>query len=195
MIDRRLLFAVAVVLIAVTASAQRRVNAHAPVDLQNAASLIKEWAKVRAAEGVLVCRLQAVLKTLTEIDNGMDPAQPNVSVARAIERLATADRLTPKDPSSAVSFQLSALLITAKQIFDPHRTPDIPVQRERFHREVLEPASRLVTPEVISFVERTQQLDVALQAVSQAQSDMSALTVHAIHGDCPPGSERDLHFE
>src|ERR1019366_9841630 len=128
-----------------------------------------------------------------QVDNAMDPMQPNVSASKAADLLEGAGRIVPPD-NDPVSFQLRSLMITAKQIFDPHVSPNIPAQRERFHREVLEPAARIVTPEVIAFVERAQQIDIALQAVSQAQSDMSALIVHAIHGDCGTAG-KDSHFE
>jgi hypothetical protein len=198
MSKRRVMFAVVVVLFSFAAAAQQprvpvrpnpRNNPRGPVDLQSAADLVKEWARIRRADGTKVCHFQAVLNAFIEVDNAMDPMQPNVSVAKAVDRLAAADKLVPTDNDS-VSFQLRSLMITAKQIFDPHASPNIPVQSENFHRQVLEPAYRLVTPEIISFVERAQQLDVALQAVSQAQSEMSALIVHAIHGDCTP-SERE----
>jgi hypothetical protein len=192
MTNRRIIFALAVVLISFAAEAQRprvplrsnpRIDLRGPADLQSAADLVKEWARIRRADGAKVCQFQAVLNIFIEVDNAMDPMQPNVSVAKAMERLAAANKLVPTDNDS-ISFQLRTLMITANQIFDPHASPNIPVQSENFHRQVLEPAFRLVTPEVISFVERAQQLDVALQAVSQAQADMSALIVHAIHGDC-----------
>lgn len=197
MTTRRMMFAMAVVLLTFAAAAQRPPRAMPPrprndirgtADLQNAADLVKQWATIRTADGTKICHFQAILNIFIEVDNAMDPMQPNVSVGKAVDRLAAADKLMPTDNDS-VSFQLRSLMITAKQIFDPHASPNIPVQSENFHRQVLEPAYRLVTPEVISFVERAQQLDVALQAVSQAQSDMSALIVHAIHGDCS-ASER-----
>jgi hypothetical protein len=125
------------------------------------------------------------LNAFIDIDRVLDPMQPNVSLSKATDRLAVANKLVPTD-NETVSYRLRALLITANQIFDPHASPDIPTQRERFHREVLEPAYRLVTPEVINFVEAAQQIDLALRTVSQAQSDMSALILHAIHGDCAP---------
>lgn len=200
MTRRHFALAAAVALTAFTAFAQRpsmrpnqSTNRPGAPGLENAANNIKEWARMRTADGMRVCHFQAVLNAFIQVDNAMDPMQPNVSASKAADLLAVAGRMVPAD-NDPVSFQLRALMITAKQIFDPHVSPNIPAQRERFHREVLEPAARLVTPEVIAFVERTQQLDVALQAVSQAQSDMSALIVHAIHGDCGTAG-RDSHFE
>jgi hypothetical protein len=200
MTRRHFALAAAVAFTAFTAFAQRSsmtpnqgTNRTGAPGLENAASNIKEWARLRAADGMRVCRFQAVLNAFMQVDNAMDPMQPNVSASKAADLLAAAGRMVPAD-NDPVSFQLRSLMITAKQIFDPHASPNIPAQRERFHREVLEPAARLVAPEVIAFVERAQQLDVALRAVSQAQSDMSALIVHAIHGDCGTAG-RDSHFE
>jgi hypothetical protein len=200
MARRHFALAAAVAFTAFTAFAQRPpmrpnqgTNRPEAPGLENAAGNIKEWARIRTADGVRVCHFQAVLNAFIRVDNAMDPMQPNVSASKAADLLAVAARVVPAD-NDPVSFQLWALMITAKQIFDPHVSPNIPAQRERFHREVLEPAARLVTPEVIAFVERAQQLDVALQAVSQAQSDMSALIVHAIHGDCGTAG-KDSHFE
>jgi hypothetical protein len=200
MIRRHFALAAALAFTALTAFAQRQpmrpnqpTNRPGAPGLENAANNIKEWARVRTADGVRACHFQAVLNTFIQVDNAMDPMQPNVSASKAADLLTVAGRMVPAD-NDPVSFQLRSLMITAKQIFDPHVSPNIPAQRERFHREVLEPAARLVTPEVIAFVERAQQLDVALQAVSQAQSDMSALIVHAIHGDCGTAG-KDSHFE
>lgn len=161
--------------------------------LVNAAGNIKEWARAQTTDGMRVCHFQAVLNTFIQVDNAMDPMQPNVSASKAADLIEAAGRIVPTD-NDPVSFRLRSLMITARQIFDPHVSPNIPAQRERFHREVLEPAARIVTPEVIAFVERAQQIDVALQAVAQAQSEMSALIVHAIHGDCGT-TGKDSHFE
>jgi hypothetical protein len=200
MTRRHLAFAVALAFSAFTAFAQRPpmrpnqlTNRPGAPGLANAADNIKEWARIRTAEGMRVCRFQAVLNSFIHVDNAMDPMQPNVSASKAADLLEAAGRIVPAD-NDPVSFQLRSLMITAKQIFDPHNSPNIPAQRERFHREVLEPATRLVTPEVIAFVERAQQIDVALQAVAQAQSEMSALILHAIHGDCGTAG-KDSHFE
>jgi hypothetical protein len=110
--------------------------------------------------------------------------QPNVSISKAIEHLAAASKAMPTEGGDVITFRLRSLLIIANQIFDPHLSPDIQSQHERFSREVLDPAYRMVTAEVMAFVEVAQTLDVVLHAVSQAQSDISTLTVHAIHGDC-----------
>lgn len=200
MTRRHLAFAAAILFTAFTAFAQRqpmppnrRTTRPGAPGLESAADNIKEWARIRTADGMRVCHFQAVLNAFIQVDNAMDPMQPNVSASKAADLLEAAGRMVPAD-NDPVSFQLRSLMITAKQIFDPHVSPNIPAQRERFHREVLEPAARLVTPEVIAFVERAQQIDVALQAVSQAQSEMSALIVHAIHGDCGTAG-KDSHFE
>ncbi len=200
MARRHFAFAAAVAFIAFTAFAQRqpmrpnqRTNRPAAPGLESAADNIKEWARIRTADGMRVCHFQAVLNTFIQVDNAMDPMQPNVSASKAADLLEAAGRMVPTD-NDPISFQLRSLMITARQIFDPHVSPNIPAQRERFHREVLEPAARIVTPEVIAFVERAQQIDVALQAVAQAQSEMSALVVHAIHGDCGTAG-KDSHFE
>ena len=74
---------------------------------------------------------QAVLNAFIQVDNAMDPMQPNVSASKAADLLTAAGRLVPQDNDS-VSFQLRTLMITAHQIFDPHASPNIPVQRERF---------------------------------------------------------------
>jgi hypothetical protein len=189
---RRFLFASAAVLIASAALAQERgprIVRATPPDLQRAADIIREWQQQRTAEGARVCRFQAVLNIFIDVDRVLDPMQPNVSNSKVLDRLAAAHKIVPTDRDS-VSFRLRALLITADQIFDPHASPDVAAQRERFHREVLDPAHRLVTPEVISFVETAQQIDLALRTVSQTQSDMSALILHAIHGDCVQPQER-----
>jgi hypothetical protein len=154
-----------------------------PSELQRAIDVLREWDQARSAEGNRVCHFQAVLNRFIEVDRILDPMQPNVSISRAVDRLAEARKLVPQDRDS-VSFSLRALVIKADEIFDPHLSPDVAAQRERFHREVLEPAYRLVTPEVIAFVEAAQQLDQALRSVAQTESDMSALILRAIHGDC-----------
>jgi len=187
---RRFVFAAIALMLPLTAFAQRpRPTPQGPADLQRAVEIIRDWGQIRAADGSRVCRLQAVLNRFIEVDRVLDPMQPNVSLSKVHDRLAEARRLVPQDRDQA-SFKLRALLITADQIFDPHQSPDVAAQRERFHREVLEPAYRLVTPEVIGFVESAQQLDLALRSVAQTESDMSALILHAIHGDCTP-SERE----
>lgn len=183
---RRFVVAVIALMFPLAASAQRpRPAFRGPSELQRAVDIIHEWGLLRAAEGNRACRFQAVLNRFIEIDRVLDPMQPNVSISKVRDRLAEANKLVPQD-RDPVSFSLRALLITAGQIFDEHLSPDIAAQRERFHREVLEPAYRLVTPEVIGFVETAQQLDLALRSVSQTESDMSALILHAIHGDCTP---------
>jgi hypothetical protein len=181
----RMVCAVIAVMLPLNAFAQRtpRTGRMPSTDLQRAVDVIQEWGKMRAAEGTRACQLQAVLNELIEVDRAMDPMQPNVSIAKANDHLAAAEKIAPKGYDT-IPFRIEALLITARQILEPHLTPDIPTQHERFAREVLEPAYRLVTPEVIAFVEMAQSLDVALRAVSQTQSDMSALILHAIHGDC-----------
>ncbi len=182
----RLLVAVIVLTLPLSAFGQRtRPGTRGPAELQRAVDIIHEWGQLRTVEGNRVCRFQAVLNVFIDVDRVLDPMQPNVSVSKANDRLAVAHKIVPTDRDT-VSFSLRSLLITADQIFDPHVTADIGTQRERFHREVLEPAYRLVTPEVIGFVETAQQLDLALRSVSQTQSDMSALILHAIHGDCAP---------
>jgi hypothetical protein len=181
----RLVCAVIAVMVPVNVLAQRppRTGRMPPADLQRAVDIVQEWGRMRAAEGTRACQLQAVLNELIEVDRAMDPMQPNVSIAKANDHLVAAAKVAPKGYDT-IPFRIEALLITARQILDPHLTPDIPTQRQRFAREVLEPAYRLVTPEVIAFIESAQALDVALRAVSQTQSDMSALILHAIHGDC-----------
>ena len=200
MTRRHFALVAAIAFTALTAFAQRqpmspnqRTNRPGAPGLDNAAGNIKEWARIRTTDGMRVCHFQAVLNAFIQVDNAMDPMQPNVSASKAADLIEAANKMVPTD-NDPVSFRLRALMITAKQIFDPHVSPNIPAQRERFHREVLEPAARLVTPEVIAFVERAQQIDVALQAVSQAQSEMSSLIVHAIHGDCGAAG-KDSHFE
>jgi hypothetical protein len=191
MSSHRFLIAIATVMLTYPVFAQsslppQRVRpGYRPVDLQRVVDTVHEWGQQRAAEGMRVCRFQAVLNSFIEVDRALDPMQPNVSLAKANERLAAAHKI-PITEGDSVSFRLRALLITADQILDPHLSPDIAAQRERFDRQVLEPAYRAVTPEVISFVEAAQQLDLALRAVSQTQSDMSALILRAIHGDCGP---------
>jgi hypothetical protein len=186
----RFVFAAIALMFPLTAFAQRpRPTSRGPADLQRAVEIIRDWGQIRAAEGSRACRFQAVLNRFIEVDRVLDPMQPNVSLSKVHDRLAEANKLVPQD-RDPVSMSLRALLITAGQIFEPHLSPDVAAQRERFHREVLEPAYRLVTPEVISFVESAQQLDLALRSVSQTESDMSALILHAIHGDCTP-PERD----
>ena len=198
MINRRVMFAVVVLLISIPTVAQRprpiprgapRPDLHGPVELLRAVDIIKEWETAKTVQGARVCHFQAVLNSLIDVDNVMDPMQPNVSLAKALERLSVANQAVPKDNDS-ISYQLRALLITAGQLLDSHATPDIPAQKESFHRQVLEPAYRLVTPEVISFVEAAQEFDVALKAVSLTQSDISALILHAVHGDCS-ATDRD----
>jgi hypothetical protein len=187
---RRFFIAAILSILPWTVSAQRnRPPSRGPAELQRAVDVIREWSQARAIEGNRACRFQAVLNAFIEVDRALDPMQPNVSISKASDQLAIARRLVPQDRDS-VSFSLRALVVTAGNILDPHLSPDIAAQREHFHREVLEPAYRLVTPEVINFVESAQQLDLALRSVSQAESDMSALILHAIHGDCTPTQER-----
>jgi len=191
MFIRRFLVVAIALMLPFTAFAQRppRASRGGPVELQRAVEIIQNWAQQRAAEGNRACRFQAVLNRFIEVDRVLDPMQPNVSLSKVVDQLTQANRLVPQD-GDPISFRLRALLITAGKIFDPHLSPDVAAQRERFHREVLEPAYRMVTPEVIGFVETAQQLDLALRSVTQSQSDMSALILHAIHGDCTP-SERE----
>jgi len=199
---RRFLFATAVVVIASDVMSQERPRrpppgmppfsanrGGGPIDLQRAVDIIRDWQQTRTAEGARVCRFQAVLNLLIEADRAIDPMQPNVSISKVNDKIAAAKSIVSQD-RDPISFRLRSALITAGEIFDPHASPDLPSQRERFHRDVLDPAYRMVTPEVIAFVENIQQIDFVLKGAVQAESDMSALILHAIHGDCGPQQER-----
>ena len=180
--------AIGLLFISSVAAAQYPRRPRESVDLSAVAAVIRQWGQARAAEGAHVCRFQAVIKLVREADQALDPMQPNVSIEKANEKLAAAVRLLDADEDRRRAAQMKIHLIRGQQIIDPHQSPDIPTQRDRFSREVVVPAAALANEDLIAFVERAQELNAAIQATGDVAGQVSEQVVHAIHGDCaqPP---------
>src|SRR5258708_8688690 len=135
MTRRHFALVAAIAFTAFTAFAQRppmrpnqRTNRPGAPGLESAADNIKESARIRTTDGMRVCHFQAVLNAFIQVDNAMDPMQPNVSASKAADLIEAANKMVPAD-NDPVSFPLRAPILPAKQTLPPHVSPTTPPPR------------------------------------------------------------------